>query len=266
MPMCDRLKNLLTLNRFPRASKYDARWILDNEMGPNALWLAESLSQVMPLSPGMRILDMGCGRGMTSIFFAKEFGVTVWANDLWIPARDVWKDVHAAGLENRVFPITAEAHALPYADAFFDAIVSLDSFHYYGTDDTYLRYFSRFLRPGGRIGIVVPGLVRELRPPLPPYLTRRRGRQPPWWDPTECWSFHTAPWWRRHWEHTGLVEVETCAMIKDGGKLWLRWEHALAAGKHSFSGFPADPTVLRADRGRYLGFVRMVAEKAEGGR
>lgn len=261
--MRDPLKRLMTHRSFPRASKYDARWILDNEMGPNALWLAESLSQVMPLSPGMRILDMGCGRAMTSIFFAKEFGVTVWANDLWIPARDNWKTVRAAGLENRVFPIHAEAHALPYADEFFDAIVSLDSYHYYGTDDIYLRYFSRFLRPGGRIGIIVPGLVRELGARVPPHLTQRHGKHGPWWDPTECWSFHTAPWWRRHWERTGLVEVEKCAMIKDGGKLWLRWEEALVAGKRSFSGFAPDPAVLRADRGRFLGFVRMVARKAE---
>jgi cyclopropane fatty-acyl-phospholipid synthase-like methyltransferase len=53
-------------------------------MGPNPLQLAEELCTNMKLSPGMKVLDMGCGKGLTSIFFAKEFGVTVFANDPWI--------------------------------------------------------------------------------------------------------------------------------------------------------------------------------------
>jgi len=36
----------------------------------------------MNLKPGMRVLDMGCGAGFTSIILAKECGVTVFANDL----------------------------------------------------------------------------------------------------------------------------------------------------------------------------------------
>jgi cyclopropane fatty-acyl-phospholipid synthase-like methyltransferase len=37
-----------------------------------------------------------------------------------------------------VFPVSVEAHSLPFAAGFFDAIVSVDSFHYYGTDIRYL--------------------------------------------------------------------------------------------------------------------------------
>ncbi len=36
----------------------------------------------MNLKPGMRVLDMGCGAGFTSIILAKEYGVTVFANVL----------------------------------------------------------------------------------------------------------------------------------------------------------------------------------------
>src|SRR5436190_21080019 len=36
---------------------------------------------------------------------------------------------------------------------FFDAIVSIDSFFYYGTDDTYLSTLARFVKPGRQIGI-----------------------------------------------------------------------------------------------------------------
>ena len=42
-------------------------------MGPNVFWLAEALSQVMDLQPGMRVLDMGCGKAISSIFLARDF-------------------------------------------------------------------------------------------------------------------------------------------------------------------------------------------------
>ena len=160
--MSDNLSPRLTLERYPRSAVYDPRWVLDNLMGPNVLWLAEALLEVMPLEPGMRVLDMGCGKAISSIFLAKECGVQVWATDLWIKASDNWARIREAGLQDRVYPIHAEAHALPYADNFFDAAVSFDAYHYFGTDDLYLEYYARFVKPGGKIGIVVPGLNREL--------------------------------------------------------------------------------------------------------
>ena len=54
----------------------------------------------------------------------------------------------------------AEAHSLPYAHDFFDAIVCVDSYNYYGTDDLYLNTFQKFVKRGGQIGIVVPALMR----------------------------------------------------------------------------------------------------------
>ena len=35
--------------RFPRSSRYDGRWIMDNMMGPHVLWLAEYLSEALDL-------------------------------------------------------------------------------------------------------------------------------------------------------------------------------------------------------------------------
>jgi cyclopropane fatty-acyl-phospholipid synthase-like methyltransferase len=36
----------------------------------------------MNLQPGMRVLDLGCGRALSSIFLHREFGLQVWAADL----------------------------------------------------------------------------------------------------------------------------------------------------------------------------------------
>ena len=125
------------MKTYPRTEKYDQNWIEENWMGPNPLQLLEELCGNMKLSPGMRVLDMGCGKGLTSVFLAKEFGVTVFANDLWIDAAENLRRFEEAGVSGMVFPVHAEAHSLPYARGFFDAAVSIDSYHYYGADELY---------------------------------------------------------------------------------------------------------------------------------
>ena len=237
---------------FPRSAKYDPDWVLENMMGPNALWLTESLSEGMNLTPDMRVLDMGCGKGLSSIFLAKEFGVQVWATDLWIDATGNYDRILAAGVEDKVFPIHAEAHSLPYADGFFDAMVSVDAYHYFGTDDLYLEsHMARLIKPGGQMGMVVPGLVEELDSAEPP------GHLRSYWEPA-FFSLHSPEWWRRHWERSGLVAVELADLLPDGWRHWMLsdrlWSERL--------GKPCSETdMLAADRGQTLGLTRVVARR-----
>lgn len=141
--------------------------MVDNSMGPNPVWLAEALTNVLPLKPSTRVLDMGCGAALSSIFLAKEFGVEVWATDLWVTVDDNHRRIVEAGVQDLVHPVHAEAHALPSDEDFFDALVAFDSYHYFGTDDLYIGYYSRFVKPGGLIGFVQPGFPEELDPAPP---------------------------------------------------------------------------------------------------
>jgi len=253
-----RMKELLKNDRFPRSAKYDPEWVLKGWMGPNVLWLTEFLCEKITLKPGMRVLDMGCGKALSSVFLAKEYGVQVWANDLWISAAENWQRIKEAGLENQVYPIHAEAHDLPYAEGFFDVIVSLDSYQYYGTDDLYLTYFQKFLRPGGQIGIVVPGLAKDFKGPVPKHLTRpHKDRGTFWVD--ECWCFHTAAWWQNHWGKLSFIKDVAADVLPDGWKHWLQYEQACdEAGTLMFS---SEAETLAADAGRYLALIRVVALK-----
>jgi cyclopropane fatty-acyl-phospholipid synthase-like methyltransferase len=237
--------------QFPRSKKYDLNWMVEDQMGPNVVWLAEALTQVMELKPGMRVLDMGCGKAVSSIFLAKEFGVQVWATDLWIEAGENWQRVQKARMEGQVFPVHAEAHSLPFADGFFDAAVSLDAYHYFGTDDLYLgNYYRKLIKAGGQFGIVVPGLVHELGEEGVPAELK------PYWAWDWC-SFHSPQWWQRHWQKTPGVSVEQASLLPDGWQHWLFWEEYSKehGGRHS----EEEAAMLRLDAGKTLGFARVAA-------
>ena len=87
--------------RFPRAAKYNPDWVLASVSGAaNPLWLSEWLAAAMDLRPGMRVLDLGCGRAASSIFLRREFGAQVWATDLWFSASENMQRIRDAGVED----------------------------------------------------------------------------------------------------------------------------------------------------------------------
>ena len=207
------LASRLANHRYPRSASYDPTWAVEARMGPNVLWLTEWLAEATSWSPGSRVLDLGCGMAASSIFLAREFDLVVWAVDLWIDPSDNWQRIQQASLHDRVFPMRAEAHELPFADGYFDAIVSVDAYHYFGTDPEYLSYIRQFLRPGGTLAIVVPSVRHELegRPP--------DGLAPYWRD--DMFTFHTPTWWA---DRLGAaMTVGTADWLRDGWKEWLLW-------------------------------------------
>jgi SAM-dependent methyltransferase len=234
-----RLAELLALPELPRSSAYDPVWIWWNHMGPNVLWLTELLTQRFDLRPRSRVLDLGCGTALSSIFLAREFNVEVWATDLWISATDNQRRIAEAQLQDVVFPIHAEAHELPFADEFFDVLISVDAYHYFGATPDYLGYCSRFVRPGGVIAVLVPSHGGD------------RSREP---------TIHSAQWWQRLWDATPGVDVQRVETLPGGWELWHRFCEAAAAwdGHHRVADVPDGPLLLAE---RELGFAGMLARR-----
>lgn len=243
--------NILYSDMFPLSNKYDSEWIINNAMGINPLWLTEWVCRDLNLKPNMRILDLGSGKAISSIFLAKEFGVKVWSYDLWISATDNLKRIKDQNLENEVFPIHGDARNLPFAENFFDAIVCIDSYIYYGTDDLYLNYLQKFVVPGGKISVAVPGLMKDFQNGVPEHLMNFWGQ--------DCWSWHTVDWWTKLWGRTGLVNIEVSDILPNGCNFYTRWKETQdSLGKNPW---PQDIEILKKDAGEYVGFIRLIASK-----
>jgi len=250
-----RVTSLDALKRaeYPRSSSYDAKWLVESDMGPHPLWLLEDLASDLELRPGMRVLDLGCGKGATSVFLAREYGVRVWAADLWISPDENARTFDAHGVGESVTALKAEAHALPFAREFFDVIVSIDSYEYFGTADGYLAYLTSFLRPGGQVAIATPAMRREVRELgyIPEHIKACVG-----W---EALAWHTAAWWRFQWDVTELVRVTAAREQVSGWRDWLTWARVCS----SYAGSGRTPTIemLEADRGGLLTFALVAAHK-----
>lgn len=188
--------------KFIKTEEYDKEFLRQNMMGPNCLKLLETLLEGITLPEGGRVLDLGCGTGLTSMFLSKEYGLKVFATDLWISATDNYRRFREAGLEESIIPIHAEAHSLPFADEYFDAVVSVDAYHYFGREEEYLdKYLAPLVKKGGVIAITVPGLKEE-QSGVPSELQ-------PFLNPEDFDTLHSSGWWGDLFRKSKLLRVDT---------------------------------------------------------
>ncbi|NHJ41091.1 MAG: methyltransferase domain-containing protein [Asgard group archaeon] len=236
--------DLITIPQFPRSMKYDSKWIIENEMGSNCLWLMEALSQKINFTPNMRILDLGCGKALSSIFIAKEFGSQVWAVDPSISPTDNYKRIKEANVEDKVFPLFGDARKLPFPEKFFDTIVGINSYQFYGADDIFLRFFLlKHLKTGGRIGMIVPGFYTDFDT-IPEHLV-------PFWDEALLSTWHSPDWYQKNLSKLHSINIELIDTLEGlGFECFLRWEKIMN-----------DSMVSRTDNGRNITFVRFILRK-----
>jgi len=184
---------------YPLSNKYDPDWIIQNWMGSHCLWLQEALAKNMNLLPNQHVLDLGCGKALSSIFLAREYGVNVWAADLWNNATDNFKRIQNMYMEDKVYPIHADANDLPFADDYFDAFVSINALFFFTPNGQFLKdHIFRHVKPGGEIGVVVPGFYKQYDP-IPDDL------KPHWHPDMDKW--YTLEWWKDAFLESGMVDI-----------------------------------------------------------
>jgi cyclopropane fatty-acyl-phospholipid synthase-like methyltransferase len=115
---------------------------------------AQRLNEVMagrlPRKPGMRVLDVGCGVGGPACFIAEQTGGHVTGVTNSPPGiAEGERFVRERGLEARVTFRIAEASALPFEDASFDAVWSCEALHNLADKTPAVREMARVLKPGG---------------------------------------------------------------------------------------------------------------------
>ena len=130
-------------------------------MGPSSVRILDELLKLCSLqfTPDNQILDLGCGRGLTSFIIAKETGAKVYANDLWISADENRNRFIEWGIDRQVIPVCEDANHLNFEEKQFDAMFSIDAYHYFaGNKGFFENHIMPFIKDGGMILIGIPGI------------------------------------------------------------------------------------------------------------
>ncbi len=210
--------------------------------GGGGLYLVARMLRLLNLQPGQTVLDLGCGKGESSVYMAKHYGVQVKALDLWTSAEFLSHKFAERGVSGQTTAIQADAtQLLPYDENGFDAIFCMNSFNFYGAEPGFLAHLLRHLKAGGRLCIGSEVLSTEFTPEQlakPPYVFAFN--LPP---PNENVNVfegdfikqHSPGWWRDFLQASGLLDVVTCYELDDAETLYqelIRYEY-----KHNIDPF-----------------------------
>jgi ubiquinone/menaquinone biosynthesis C-methylase UbiE len=236
---------------FPRASRYDRLWVLENSLGENVLYNTEALAKSLEFKPGMRVLDLGCGKAASSIFIAREYGCSVWAVDSAVDAEENARRIRCAFIEDKVTPVQSDAEHLPFDKEFFDIVIAVDSYMYYGTKKRYLPYLLQFVKPEGRIAILDACFKQDIDDPskAPGYL-RRKLR-------TLFRKMHSVKWWKELWKSSGKVRILEANVLKES-------EIILEEYIRDYENRDEEKElveIVKQDRGKFIGVFKLIAKK-----
>jgi len=235
--------------QFPKSSTYDSQFVKENLMGPNALKILEELTAALDLRPGMKILDLGCGKGLTSIFLAKEYGVHVYAVDIWIGASENNARFKQIGLDSLITPIYANAMDLPFAEEYFDAVISVDAYQYFGEDASFMDdKLAPFVKPDGLIAIAVPGFKKDIRDNLPPEFLLS-------WKAEDLDTFHTCEWWGKLLAESKKIHIQNIVEMDCFEQSWNDWllcDNVYAIG---------DRKAMEAGAGEHMNIISIIAHR-----
>lgn len=151
--------------------------------------------------------------------------------------------------DEQIIPVKADAMHLPFEPEFFDAVISTDSYNYFGRDPKYLdEKLLPFVKSGGYIYLAIPGMKTDCHDDLPPELLLS-------WTPEQLDYLHDVPYWETivsQSRKAKLLEIREMESNEEVWADWLKQENEYAVG---------DRKSMEAGGGKYLNFIQIVLQK-----
>ena len=233
-----------------KTKKYDNDLIKSKIMGPNPLKLEEELMLDNKIKTGSVVMDLGSGQGITSVFLAKEYGFKVYAADLWSEPEENQKFFAQMGLsEKQIVSVKADANDLKFEKEFFDAVVSTDSYNYFGRDTAFLdEKLLPFVKKGGYIYIVVPGMKKDCHDNIPNELLLS-------WTPQQLDYIHDIEYWKNIVSKSQDSEIVSVHEMESNEECWNDW--IKCDNEYSAN----DKKAIDAGACKYLNFIAIILKK-----
>ncbi len=236
--------------KYELSKKYCTENLMKKIMGPNPIKLEEELMQGHKIKKGAVVCDLGSGQGITSVFLAKEYGFKVYASDLWSDPDENQKFFTEMGLtKDEIIAVKADAENLDFDKNFFDAVISTDSYNYFGRDEKYLdEKLLPYVKSGGYIYISIPGMKKDCHDNLPKELLLS-------WTPDQLEYMHDVEYWKNIVSKCTGADVIEVSEMESNDEVWADWlkqDNEYAVG---------DRKSMEAGGGKYLNFIKIALQK-----
>ncbi|MFW6125749.1 MAG: class I SAM-dependent methyltransferase [Chloroflexota bacterium] len=176
-----------------------AYWGMTIHMGGQEA--TDRLARLCHVDRHTRVLVVGCGVGVTPRYLVRRYGCRVVAIDISEKMVERSKErAKREDVDGGVAFGVADAQALPFADATFDAVMCESVNAFIEDKAAALAEYVRVTKPGGYVGINEVTWLKEPPRELAAYLYRVTGTQ-----------FLTGDGWRQLLERSGLRE--TAALV-----------------------------------------------------
>lgn len=226
----------------------NVEFLKTNMMGPNAMRLSEELASHLNINENMRILDLGCGCGLSTLLLTKKYSASVFAADLWISPTENYERFQSVGIDDRAVPVFADAtKGLPFANGYFDLLFTVDAYHYFGDTEEMLPSLIPFVKKGGYIAVAIPGIKYEFGENVPDEMK-------PFWNSEVARTIHSLAWWKELWSGTAgieMIDMREMACCKQAWDEWLTSPNPYAV---------SDLKMMEAESGRYFNLVQLIAK------
>jgi tocopherol O-methyltransferase len=127
-------------------------WIHGNESKEQAqIQLIEHLARLANVQPGLRMLDIGCGFGATSLYFAKNHAAAVTGITISPVQVEMARQAAANARLNAEF-LLMDAEAMDFAQP-FDLLWSVESISHYQNLREFFASAAKLLKPGGTFAL-----------------------------------------------------------------------------------------------------------------
>jgi len=130
----------------------------DEHQNPEERFKLEALFRHIPMAPGNRVLDAGCGTGRVAPLIRKSVG-----DSGWVVGMDLaWEMLNIAGKQQRgkCIYVLSDAHEIALLDGQFDVVICFALFPHLKEKLRALEEFRRVLNPGGQL-VVAHTMNRE---------------------------------------------------------------------------------------------------------
>ena len=164
--------------------------------------------------------------------------------DLWTSPTENYNRFQQVGVSHLTVPLQFDALHLPFAEGFFDAVVSVDAYHYFGNNDS---YFAQTLKPvlkkDAIVAMAFPGMKYEVHENIPEEMKTL-------WEPEALEMWHSIDWWKPKFEpHLKNFQISEMDCFDKAWEDWLGCGNPYAI---------EDKPMMEADNGRYMNLIKLL--------